>query len=132
MQQDIISNLVMVDFYMCADHLNFSEINLLLNIPNSKERKRESFMDEEFAKDYWSIDTGYKKVDDVNEQIDIILNLLQPKIELIKETMDKFNAECGFLIVIKGNSDSPPAIYFEQNLIKVAAQLGANINIDFS
>lgn len=35
-QQDIISNLVMVDFYMCADHLNFSEINLLLNIPNSK------------------------------------------------------------------------------------------------
>lgn len=132
MQQDIINNLVMVDFYICANHLCFDEINSLLKIPNFKERKRDSFFDKEFAKDYWSVDTGYESVEDVNEQTDIILNLLQPKIETINTIINRFNAECGFVIVIKNYKDFLPAIYFEKSLIKMAAQLGASINIDFS
>ncbi len=122
----------MAEFYICAERLNFDEINSMLKIPNPKERKRESFIYEEFAKDYWSIGTGYKEAKDVNEQLDIILDLLRPKIEVINGIKDKFNAECGFVVVIKSGDGFMPAVYFEQNVIQTAAQLGANINVDFS
>ncbi len=132
MRQDDINSLVMVEFYICAERLNFDEINSMLKIPNPEERKRESFIYREFAKDYWSVGTGYKKAKDVNEQMEIILDLLQPKIEMINEIKDKFKAECGFVVVIKSGDGIMPAVYFEQNVIQTAAQLGADINLDFS
>ena len=97
MQPDITNNLVLAEFYICASRLDFNEINSLLNIANFKERKSDSFFHEEFARDYWSVDTDYKNVEDINEQIDIILNLLEFKIEIINSIIKKFNAECGFI-----------------------------------
>ncbi len=131
MKQDDVNSSVMIEFYICANRLDFDEINSMLKIPNSQERKRESFLYNEFAKDYWSIGTEYKEVKDINEQIEIILDLLQPKIEMINWIKDRFEAECGFMIVIKSGGFMP-AVYFEQNVIQTAAQLGANLNLDFS
>ena len=123
----------MSEFYICAPSLDFEKINALLKIPNCKIRKKESFAIKEFAKDYWSIDTGYVKSDDINIQIENIYSLIKSKSIEINMLKELFDAETGFVITVKRVSEEMlPAIYFENEFIRFVASIGANINMDFS
>lgn len=123
----------MADFYICGDKLDFDEINFMMNIFNSKIRKSSSFTIKEFAKDYWSFNTGYEACKDINVQIAKIQRQIENKLKVINEINKKFNSECGFVIAIKiENVDSIPAIYFENSFIKMISHIDASINIDFT
>ena len=68
----------------------------------------------EFAKDYWSFDTGYEQSNDINIQIEKIYRRIENKVKEINFIKKTFNAESGFLITVKqGDGMMLPAIYFE-------------------
>lgn len=122
----------MVDFYICADKLDFIEINSSLNIWDAKIRESNSFIHKEFAKDYWSIDTGYEILEDASEQIEKILNRLQHKVAEINNIKEMFNADCGFVITIKSEEESIKCgIYYGCEFINFVSSVGGDISMDF-
>ena len=122
----------MMDFYICAEELYFDEINKSIGIQASEIRKKSSFAIKDFAKDYWSLNTGYEISDDICIQIQKIQNKIIGRENTINEILRKFNAECGFVITIKLNDDVFPAIYFERDFVELASNIKANINVDFT
>ena len=133
MKQDVLNNSININFYICASNLDFTDIDILLNVKERKTRSKESFPFEGFAKDYWSIETGYQQSNDLNVQIDQIVLILANKIETINKICKKYNAVCGFCIIIKCENRKRilPAIYLEKEFISLAAQLNAKVNFDF-
>ena len=132
LQQDITNNYVMAEFYICAPKLEFEKINSFLNIAEYKIRSKDSFPIKEFAKDYWSIDTGYEQSEDINIQIKKIYNKIKAKSEEINKLKNILCSEVGFVITVKQKEDGIlPAIYFEREIIRFAATIGADINLDF-
>lgn len=123
----------MVEFYICAPELEFEKINSALNIPEYKTRGKDSFSVKEFAKDYWSYDTGYEKSEDINIQIEKIYSKIEYKSAEINRLKELFSAETGFVITIKQEKEGIlPAVYFENEFIRFAATIGADINMDFT
>ena len=123
----------MAEFYICAPELEFEKINSFLNIAEYKIRSKDSFPVKEFAKDYWSFDTGYEKSEDINMQIKKIYSKIKSKSVEINKLKDLFGAETGFAITVKQEGELMlPAMYFENEFIKFAATIGANINFDFT
>jgi hypothetical protein len=121
----------MAEFYICAPELEFEKINSFLNIAEYKIRSKDSFPIKEFAKDYWSIDTGYEQSEDINIQIKKIYSKIRFKVDKINKLKDLFCAEVGFVVTVKQQAEFLPAIYFENEFIKFAAAIGADINMDF-
>lgn len=122
----------MVEFYICAKKLEFDEINSRLEIFNSSIREGSSFSIKEFAKDYWSINTGYEISADINIQIQKVYDRIVNKVTAINKIRENYNAETGFVITVKNERNtSLPAIYYEHDFIKFAANIGADINMDF-
>ena len=133
MSQDAINSYVSAGFYIFSDKLDFDEVNSLMSVANSSIRTRDSFCIDEFAKDYWNIDIESEPSEDINCQLNKLLILLDNKRELINAIRKKFNAECGFVIVItlKDKDISFPAIYYEKEFVTFAASIEASINMDF-
>ena len=122
----------MAEFYICAPELEFEKINSFLNIAEYKIRSKDSFPVKEFAKDYWSSDTGYEQSENINIQIEKIYNRIKSKADEINIIKNLFSAEVGFVITVKQNEDGIlPAIYFEKEFIRFAATIGADVNMDF-
>lgn len=132
MQQDIISKEtnVKVEFFICATELNFDEITLLLDVTPTSIRSKNTFMIGEFAKDYWNIETDYEDSLDINNQLVKITNVIFDKSDIINKICSKFNAKCGFNIVVNVENGEFPAIYFETGFIKLAASINAEIGFD--
>lgn len=131
LEQDIINNMVMVDFYFYSESLKFSYIDGLMGIVATEKRKKESFSIKEFAKDYWILSTGYQNSDDINSQLNKIMSLISSKKVAINSICQQCNAMCGFCIVIKRHNDIIPAVYYEREFIKFLADINADINMDF-
>ena len=122
----------MAEFYICAPELVFEKINTVLNIGEYKIRRKDSFVVKEFAKDYWSFDTGYEKSEDINVQIEKIYSKIKYKSAEINKLKELYSAEVGFIITVKQEElGALPAIYYENEFIKFVADIGADINMDF-
>lgn len=122
----------MVEFYICAPKLEFEKINSIFDITEYKIRDRNSFDVKEFAKDYWSIDTGYEQSEDINVQIKKIYDKIKAKSKEINKIKDLACGEVGFVITVKQENEGVlPAIYYESEFVKFAATIGADINMDF-
>lgn len=122
----------MVEFYICAPEIEIEKINSFLNIAEYKLRSKDSFTIKEFAKDYWSIDTGYEQSEDINIQIKKIYSKIKAKSDEINKLKNILCAEVGFVITVKQKEDGTlPAIYFEREFISFAATIGADVNMDF-
>ena len=131
MPQDITDNKVKAEFYLHSDKLDFSDVDNLMGITATSKRSKNTFIFEEFAKDYWMLFTDYEVSENINVQLEKILNKLPDK-KIIRTICKKYNAECGFLIVVeRGKNDILPGIYYEKEFIKFAAYIGAEIDMDF-
>ncbi len=133
MGQDITNNMTNVGFYVCAKELDFDFVASLLNIEIYTTRSKNTFKFEEFAKDYWMIDSGYADVIDMNEQLEKVFSQIRDKADEINLIREKYAAECGFDIHIKYyNLDSPaPGTYFESDFVSFAGKINAEIGMDF-
>lgn len=97
MQHDTDSK-VKAEFYFLSEKLDFSDIDYLMGTPATSKRRKESFVYEEYAKDYWMLFTDYEVSEDINVQLNKLLNMLPDK-NTINNICSQYNAECGFLIV---------------------------------
>ena len=132
MQQDIITNYVLAEFYIYGKELDFKKISQIMNVSNPKTIEKDKIKVEEFSYDYWSFDTDYEQSEDINIQLNKILQHIENKCDNINYIKRIYNAECGFSIVIKNEISPLPAIYFERNMLKIVALIDAEINIDFT
>ena len=78
----------------------------------------------------WEIGTEYEETLDLEEQITKVIKQLERKEELINEICKKFILKCHFMIVIKIYEGYPPAITINNEFIRLANQIGAEIHFD--
>lgn len=131
MQQDTLNKAVNAEFYICSKEMDLDKVIKSMNVPTAKTREKNTFQFDEFAMDYWSIDTGYEESDDINTVVYKIKDIVDSKVKEIKMIIDEYHGECGFCIVVKSDNGDLPAIYFEKEFISLASDIGASINMDF-
>lgn len=110
--------------------MNFGEITLLLDVKPTTTRSKDTFPIKEFANDYWNFDTEYENSLDINDQLAKITNVFLDKGEVLNGICDKFNAKCGFVIVVNVENGEFPAMYFNTNFIQFAASINAEVGFD--
>ena len=80
--------------------------------------------------DYWSLDSGYVNTLEIYEVSEsIYANLKQKKAEFTK-LISETNLTAVFSIVAKIDGDNTPSISFPEEVVKLASELGASIDLD--
>jgi hypothetical protein len=78
----------------------------------------------------WDLGTGYQVSLNVNNQLQQIINKLQNKSSIINEIKETYSVECKFLIVVKIEQGNTPALFLDKDIIKFAASIEAEFDID--
>lgn len=111
--------------------MDLAQVMKRMGVSTAKLRERNTFKIEEFAMDYWSVETGYEECEDINMVIQKLKSILVSKINEIKKIIQDYDGECGFCIVVKSKNGDLPAIYFDEDFVSFAATIRASINMDF-
>ncbi len=85
--------------------------------------------------DGWELSTGYEELDEENsidmiKQIRSIFGRLQPHTSKLKEMCARLKVDARVCCVMHIEGDDRPAIYFDRDIVKWLAELGADIDID--
>ncbi|QLG39537.1 DUF4279 domain-containing protein [Paenibacillus sp. E222] len=78
----------------------------------------------------WFLDTDYQESFDVNQQLNYLLNLLEPHIEMLKTLRMKHNLNYLFSFSIRVMNNESPAISIAQKAISIAYDLSAEFDFD--
>lgn len=112
--------------------MDLDDVSKIMGISDAELRTRDTFKIREFAKDYWLIKTDDEKSDDINAQLEKITDMIAHKTEEINSIRRKYDAECGFCIVISYSYPVYfPLIYYKRSFIELANTIGAAISMDF-
>ena len=103
--------------------------------PTSVMRKGEKIPNKLPVFSSWQLSTEnvINEIIDVDELASKVIQVLEPKVELINEIKSKLNLTCRLEVVLcitTDDSQSTPAVGFEAKNIKFLANIGANIDID--
>ena len=79
----------------------------------------------------WEIETGFQLSFDVNNQLEIMIDMLNNKKDLIKKLTLKYDILISFIIVINFINQDKPAIYLNKEVISFANEIGADIQFDY-
>ncbi|MGX1828611.1 DUF4279 domain-containing protein [Paenibacillus taichungensis] len=78
----------------------------------------------------WFLETDYQESFDVNQQLNYLLNLLEPHIEKLKTLRMTHNLNFLFSFSIRVMNNESPAISIEQKAISIAYDLKAEFDFD--
>jgi hypothetical protein len=81
----------------------------------------------------WRVSTGYEETRDMDDTITPILDIFEPKIELLKQLKQLLNVHdlsYNLLLVIQVVAGATPAIHYESRCIDFLHEVGATTNID--
>ena len=78
----------------------------------------------------WEFGTEYEETFDFQEQIANVINQLKNKENIINELCSKYKLKCHFMIVIRINEGNTPAVTINNEFIKLANDIGAEIEFD--
>lgn len=123
---------IMVEFCILGDEFNPEEITSKLLIEPSEQYLKGSrnARNIERKESCWSINTGYLETLFVSEVLDILLDKLASKKELILEIEKEMDLICKFFVVIKIEDKIKPAIYLDKRVIEFADFVGAEFDFD--
>jgi hypothetical protein len=78
----------------------------------------------------WDLGTEYEESFDVNEQLQRVICQLEGKESVILEMAGTYSLLCKFVIVIVINNGETPSLFFGKSVIRFAANIGAEFDID--
>lgn len=124
---------VKAEFVAEGDYLEPEIISGLMQInPDETWRKGEQIANKQKNRrtGSWSIGTNFEESFDVNEQLSKITIMLESKKDELQSMRETYNLEYAFIITIKIENNSKPAIHFNSNLIRFADLIKAEIGVD--
>lgn len=122
----------MVEFCVLGDEFNPEEVTSKLLIEPSEQylKGSRSARNIERKETCWSINTGYIETLFVSEVLDILLDKLATKKEVILELKNQMNLICKFFVVLNIEDNIKPAIYLDKKVIEFANFVGAEFDFD--
>lgn len=80
--------------------------------------------------DYWSLDSGYVNTLDISEVSESIYSKLKQKKAEFTKLISETNLTAVFSLIAKIDGDNTPSITFPEEVVKLASEFGASIDID--
>ncbi|MBC2370325.1 DUF4279 domain-containing protein [Listeria booriae] len=127
------STTVKAEFSIEGERLDPAIITDLLQInPDETWRKGDSIPGKSMIRrsGNWSIATEFEASFDVNDQLSQIVSIIKPKKERLQNIREVYKLAYGFIIIIKIENNSKPAIHFDTDLINFVAEIKAEIGVD--
>lgn len=126
---------VMVYFSLYGDEFPLDHVTEKLGVIPTETYKKGDLIPNRSTACYrketsWDLGTGYQVSLDVNNQLQQIINKLQNNSSIINEIKEAYSLECKFFIVIKIEGGNTPALYLDKNIIKFAARIEAEFDVD--
>jgi hypothetical protein len=125
-----------VYFALDGDDFDPDDLTQLIGIAPSKIRRKRDMVSNNLPKfNSWQIHSE-KVIDefvDVYDLSEAVVLRLKDRVELILESKKKYNLTCRLQVVLWVTSDesqSTPAIGFEENIINFLAKVGASVDVD--
>ncbi|MEK4077940.1 DUF4279 domain-containing protein [Paenibacillus sp. FSL H8-0317] len=124
---------IMAEFIITGDHFEPKLITEQIGIePSGTYIKGEKIDDRDLYRKEtcWFLETDYQESFDINQQLNHILNLLEPHIEKLKTLRMKHNLNFRFSFSIRIMHNETPAITIEKKAIGIAYDLNAEFDFD--
>ena len=121
---------IKIDFSIVGEHIDFEDITLSIGITPTNTREKEDYKIKEYAKDSWSLSTGYINAMEISSVFESLINGLFGKEDIINRLIDKYSLEPLFIVVIKADLDNRPEFILCSKCIKFASAVGADIHFD--
>ncbi|MGE7916370.1 DUF4279 domain-containing protein [Lysinibacillus xylanilyticus] len=126
---------VMVYFSLYGDEFSIDDVTEKLGITPTKAFKKGDLIPNRSTVCYrketrWDLGTVYQVSLDVNNQLQQIIDKLQSKSLIINEIKESYSLKCKFFIVVKIEEGNPPALYLDKDIIKFAANIEAEFDVD--
>lgn len=124
---------MMAEFIITGDHFEPKLVTEQIGIePSGTYIKGEKIDDRDLYRKEtcWFLETDYQESFDVNQQLNYLLNLLEPNIEKLKTLRIKHNLNFLFSFSIRVMNNESPAISIEQKAISIAYDLSAEFDFD--
>jgi hypothetical protein len=125
---------IKIEFYITGEKINPDEISRILGILPSYTRIKGDYNPNksiQYQASLWSIETEYYESYDIREQINMIMEVLKNKIEILNKIKHEFQAEFRFVIVVEIPKSGGPIISFDIPFIQFASEIGSEIGIDY-
>jgi len=123
---------IMVEFCIIGEDFNPEEITkkLLIEPTEYYVKGTKNARDFERMESCWSISTGYIETLYIGEVLDMLLDKLANKKEIIIRLKEDYDLTCKFFVVINIEENMKPAIYLDKNVIEFAGSLEAEFDFD--
>ncbi len=126
---------VMVYFSLYGDEFSLDDVTEKLEVTPTETYKKGDLIPNRSTACYrketsWDLGTGYQVSLDVNNQLQQIINKLQNKSSIINEIKEAYSVECKLSIVVKIEEGNTPALYLDKDIIKFAASIEAELDVD--
>lgn len=126
---------IMVYFSLYGDEFPLDDVTEKIEVTPTKTYKKGDLIPNRSTACYrketsWDLGTGYQVSLDVNNQLQQIINKLQNKASIINEIKEAYSVECKFFIVVKIEQGNTPALYLVKDIIKFAASIEAEFDVD--
>lgn len=125
---------VNVEFVIVGEYFDPDIFTRTLNLePNDFWIKGDSVKNRNIVRkdSCWSIETGYYESLDISDQINLMINTITGKKELIKKLKHEFKVKYLFLIIVNIEDDVKPVISFGTEIIEFANYIGATIEVAY-
>ena len=123
-----------IEFCIKGENINPADITKIIEIsPSRSYSKGDQIKNKPVFRDHslWEIETGFQLSFDVNNQLEIMIDMLNNKKDLIKKLTLKYDILISFIIVINFINQDKPAIYLNKEVISFANEIGADIQFDY-
>jgi hypothetical protein len=124
---------ILAEFILTGINFNPEEITSFLGIAPTKtwrlgDQIQTSLLT--YKHDGWLLSTGEEESLDLNNQLRSVIDQLKPHFSKIKEVCARLNleAEIGFAVYVENGET--PALHFDKDIVQIAADLNAEIDID--
>lgn len=124
---------IMAEFIITGDYFEPKLVTEQIGIePSGTYIKGEKIDDRDLYRKEtcWFLETDYQESFDVNQQLNYLLNLLEPHIEKLKTLRMKHNLNFLFSFSIRVMNNESPAISIEQKAISITYDLKAEFDFD--
>jgi len=126
---------VMVYFSLYGDEFSIDDVTEKLGLTPTKAFKKGDLIPNRSTVCYrketsWDLGTVYQVSLDVNNQLQQIIDKIQNKSFIINEIKEAYSLECKFFIVVKIEEGNTPALYLDKDVIKFAANIEAEFDVD--
>ncbi|MGE7949874.1 DUF4279 domain-containing protein [Lysinibacillus sp. NPDC093688] len=126
---------VMVCFSLYGDEFSIDDVTEKLGVTPTEAFKKGDLIPNRSTVCYrketsWDLGTGYQASLDVNNQLQQIIDKLQNKSLILNEIKETYTLECKFFIVVKIEEGNTPALYLSKDIIKFAANIEAEFDVD--